>query len=235
MQTVALDLITRSMRLIGVLASEETPTAAEANDALAVLNDILDGWALENLALYRNEPDVFDLVAGQQEYTIGPGGDFDHERPVDLEAAYVVFSGLDFKLRILSTDEWNAIVMKDFAVPIPSAIYYLSEHPLGKLQIWPKPSQAIKLKLTTNMQFSKLASVSESISLPPGYLKLALYTLAVELAPYFGIQAPPTVISIAKATMGNVKATNAEPQESDFDPALVGGGRSGLAGFIGGY
>jgi len=43
--TTAIDLINSSARLAGILASGETLTSDEANDALNVLNDVLEGWS----------------------------------------------------------------------------------------------------------------------------------------------------------------------------------------------
>ena len=40
--TTALDLITGALRKINVLAAGEVPQASEQQDALAVLNDLLD-------------------------------------------------------------------------------------------------------------------------------------------------------------------------------------------------
>lgn len=43
------DLVSSSLRLIGVLASGETPTAAEATDGLKAFNQMLANWRTESL------------------------------------------------------------------------------------------------------------------------------------------------------------------------------------------
>jgi len=45
------ELITRALRLAGVLEAEETPTAAEQVDSLATFNDMLHAWALDGIYL----------------------------------------------------------------------------------------------------------------------------------------------------------------------------------------
>ena len=119
--TTALDLITSSMRLIGAIASGETPTADEANDALATLNDMLSSWALRNLLAYQKVNSALNLVGGIQSYTIGTGGAFNVDRPISINGAFVTSSGVDFPLRVLTTEEWNSIELKSFSAPIPNA------------------------------------------------------------------------------------------------------------------
>ena len=59
------DLINGSFRLLGTLASGEQATAAEAADALASLNSLLDSWKLEALLVYAILPQTFPLVGGK--------------------------------------------------------------------------------------------------------------------------------------------------------------------------
>ena len=80
----ARDMIDSALRLTGVKAPGETATNGEAADALEVWNDLLDALALENLMLYGNENETFNLVANQQSYTIGPSGNFNTKRPVEI-------------------------------------------------------------------------------------------------------------------------------------------------------
>lgn len=233
--STAIDLITSSMRLIGVLASGETPTADEATNALAVLNDMLNAWATSNLMSYQNVNNAFNLVGGTQSYTIGPGGVFNTDRPLNIEGAFVTYSGVDMPLRILTTEEWNAIPLKSYSSPIPQAVYLDTPYPLATVWIWPIPSAAIPLTLLVNLQFAAIASLAATLSYPPGYNKALRYALAVELAPEYGVQPSPLVVNIATETIGEIKTANRQLPVPRFDSSLVGGGSTTLARFIGGY
>ena len=72
MAITALQLITNSMRLLGAVASGESPTTDEQNDALVVLNDLLDSCNNKGLVVFANSNSAFSLIGGQQSYTIGP-------------------------------------------------------------------------------------------------------------------------------------------------------------------
>lgn len=70
-----IDIISRAMKDIGALASGETPTPEEAQDALDMMNDMLDQWSNEDMMVYNTTEIIFPVVNGQTQYTIGPSGD----------------------------------------------------------------------------------------------------------------------------------------------------------------
>jgi hypothetical protein len=231
---IALDLITSSMRLAGIIATGETPTADEASDALDVLNDMLDAWAVENLMLFRSVNSAFNLIAAQQNYTIGAGGNFNTTRPVGIDGAYVTYAGLDFPLRLLTTEQWDAIALKSMQAPLPVALYYDPAMPLGTVSIWPIPSQNLPITLSVGMQFTQPASLATTLIYPPGYAKAVRYNLAVELAAEFGMPADAVIVTIARDLLGKLKVRNRQQPVALLDPLLANSGSYGLADFLSG-
>ncbi|MDE2098338.1 MAG: hypothetical protein KGL39_13880 [Patescibacteria group bacterium] len=69
--TSALDLITGALRNINVLESAEVPDASDANDALQVLNDMLESWTIEKLLVFSSTENRFVFYPGKYQYTIG--------------------------------------------------------------------------------------------------------------------------------------------------------------------
>ena len=80
------DLITAALLDLGALASGESPTAPEAQDAFRRLNLLLETWRLESLLVYAIDT-VTKVLTGAASYTWGPGGDIDTTRPVHLSMA----------------------------------------------------------------------------------------------------------------------------------------------------
>jgi len=72
--TTPLDIIKGSLRAIGSLASGEIPDSASSNDALALMNDMLDQWSNQKLLVFAVQEVIHELTGGQYIYTIGPGG-----------------------------------------------------------------------------------------------------------------------------------------------------------------
>lgn len=218
----ALELIESSMRLIGAIATGETPTADEANDALDALNDMLEAWSLQRLAVYRSVQLSRALIPGQATYTVGPGGQFSGDRPVRITSARVTLvPGQDEPIDVVTTDAWAAIAAKGQVDEVPRVVAFDPAFPLASVIFWPVPQQARTVTLVTDMQFSRIASVSDEISFPPGYRRALRYALAVELAPEFGVQASETVVSIAVAAVADVKRVNGPALDAQYDPALL--------------
>ena len=87
--TVVRDLLQDALIEIGVLAPSDAMQPEDAAYALRLFNRLLAKWNSENLMVYTVNRQVFNLVAGQQVYTLGTGGDFNVPRPVRIQMASV--------------------------------------------------------------------------------------------------------------------------------------------------
>jgi hypothetical protein len=217
----ALDLIQSSMRLAGILASGETPTADEATDGLKSLNDILENWSLENLTVWQADNEQFALTPGVATYTIGPGGDFNATRPVRIGLSFTRLNGADFALEQWSLDEYNCVPVKDIG-GIPERYVYLNEYPLGQIILYPVPAAASTLFLNTDRVLAFPLTLATTLSFPPGYERALRYALAINLAPEYGVGIPPAVAAIAAASKGDIKRANRKRVVSAYDQTLLG-------------
>lgn len=69
---IPFDIISGALKDIGALAAGETPTNDAAQDALVMMNGIIDQWSNEQMMVYNVTEVIFDVVPGQVQYTIGP-------------------------------------------------------------------------------------------------------------------------------------------------------------------
>jgi hypothetical protein len=67
-----IDIISRALKDIGALEAGEVPTPDAAQDALEMLNDLIDQWSNEGMMVYNVTEIVFPVISGQTQYTIGP-------------------------------------------------------------------------------------------------------------------------------------------------------------------
>lgn len=211
MSTTVRDLIKGSLRLIGAIASGETPRADEQADALFVLNDMIESWSTEGLVLRRNTRETYTATGGVQTFTMGTGGNFNTTRPIALERAAVMQNDIEVPLEILNIDEWADIANKSQTSTYPIKIYEDNNFPLNNVSLWPIPSANVQLVLYSWKPLSRFSSVNDTIQLPPGFQRALRYNLAVELAPEYEKSAAAEVVAIASESKANIKKTNTKP------------------------
>lgn len=218
------DLISSSLRLLGAIATGESLSAAEQADALAAFNRMIDSWSNEELLIFADVAETFNLVPGQQTYTIGPTGNFNTVRPQRIEKARLqtVTSGLpvDLPLTIVTLDEWARIIIKTQSSSLPLRLYIEENYPLMSLNLWPIPSVANKIALWSWKPLTKFASVDDDVSFPPGYERMIVYNGALELAPEYSREPSATVLSTAIESKANIKRMNTKPSYLSTDSAL---------------
>jgi hypothetical protein len=218
------DLVSSSLRLLGVLASGEAPSAAEAVDGLSAINRMLDSWSTEGLMIYSSAREEFTLTAGVSAYTMGVGATFNTSRPQKiLRAALEMGSNpaIEYPMRILTVEQWADIVQKTTQSTIPTDIYPEGTYPNETLNLYPAPDAAQTLVLYSWKPLSQIATLNTAIELPPGYQKALVYNGAVELAPEYGKMIPDAVSMGASESKATLKRMNARPYYLKVDPALV--------------
>lgn len=221
------DLIASSLRLIGVLASGETASGAEASDALVVLNDMLDQWNAERLTIFDIIPQDFPLVAEQQLYTLGTGGNFNIARPPRIERASLMWLAnpsqpLELPLDIMDYASWQAIPVKDTTSTQPRVVYVEYSFPLINLRYYPVPNIISDTRLYVWNPLTSFTALSTDLTFPPGYAKALRYNLALDLAPEYGRPVPPEVAVQAVDSKGKIKSINAPAPIMSVDAALRG-------------
>lgn len=227
------DLITRALRLANIVGEGQQPSPEQTADALDTLNEMIDSWNVDSLMLYATTNDEVLTVANQATYTVGSGGNWAVDRPVQINSAYVTYQGVSFPLDETTQDEYNKITLKGMAQVLPRFFLYLNTYPLGTLTLWPIPTQVLNVSLSVDRVISSFA-LGDTVNLAPGYAKAVRSNLALELCPEYGREPPPSLVKMARESKADIKRANHVPAIASFDPALVGS-PGGLAGFLSGY
>lgn len=226
--TTARQIIKTAYRRLGVIATNEEPNAAEAQDALDTLNDMLDTWSLENLLVLGETITTQVLTPLKQSYTIGTGGDIAITWPTQIDQAQLrvtsVTPNLDLPLRILNDQEYAQIRLKTQQSTYVQAIYFNATYPLGTMFVWPVPTQAETLVLWTKDVVASFATLDTNVTLGRGYPRALRYNLALELAAEHGRLIPPEVERLARDSRAVLKRSNTTPELAMLD--LPAGQRS---------
>lgn len=226
----ALDFITLALQLDGIVAAGETPSAEDAALAFSLLNMMMDAWNTERLLIYTIRMDEFPLTVGQQTYTLGPGGDFDMDRPPKIERMSIVnlnnpAQPLELPVEYLTVAQWQAVPVKVISSTLPLAVYDDQAYPRRNLTFRYVPSVQVNTRIYSWSALGQFANLSTQYAWPPGYQRAISYNLAIELAAGFGVAVRPEVAAIAMESKGNVKRINQPLIDLRCDPMVAGGGR----------
>lgn len=93
--STALQILNASFADCGITSAGEVLGPDVAQDGLRRLNNMVAGWRTQYGTVTAIERMVFPLIANQQIYTIGVGGDFNVPRPLTIPAAGLLLNGLD--------------------------------------------------------------------------------------------------------------------------------------------
>lgn len=209
-------LIYDAYRALGVLRPGQLTSPEGMDDALGVLNDLVDSWNTESLMVPSLRRDVYPLTAGVGSYTLGPGGTLGGERPQRVESAALVACGCGCgcaaggctDLRLESG--WQDCSPK-------CGIYIDSGYPDVSIRIQPPPTDGQALALQSWSTLSGFADLNTPYGFPPGYALALRWCLAQQLSPLALImqKIPNTLLQVieqrAAEAKGAVKSLRSGP------------------------
>jgi len=237
MSTTAGDQINGALRLIGQLAEGETPSAATSQDALIAMNQMIDSWSTERLAVFSTQDQVFSWLPGFISRTLGPTGDFVGNRPILLDDSTYFrdpANNISFGIKILNQQQYNGIAVKTVTSTYPQVIWVNMTYPNIEMYIYPVPTKVLEWHFVSVSELTQPATLATVLSFPPGYLRAFRYCLACEIAAEFGVEPSPQVSRIAMTSKRNLKRIN-NPDDIMSLPYSIVGTRQRYNIFAGNY
>ena len=181
-------IVRRALRMVGAYTSTDLPRPEQMSDAVAVLNTMLKAWSTEGFLWLRQFADL-TLVAGQNNYTIGPNADVDIDRPTHVfNCNRKSSSGNEIPMISLTRTDWMAIPNKT-SNGVPVQFYYDPQTVTGVLYVWPTPQTGTTdtLVLDVDRQLDIMADSLNDFDFPPQWLECITYSLAARIAPEYGL------------------------------------------------
>lgn len=203
---------------------------SESQEALDVLNFLIDGLSIENLmiVLYlRTYQTVTNNRPNPASYSVGPGQDFNIKRPEKIHGAGFILQGgttseseLEMQV-LLSYDQYQAFVAKNVQSSIPLALYYQATLPYGTATLWPVPNTTSQIVLYTQSTLEQFQTIDDSVVVPAGYYEMLMYQLAIRLhqrPPWNTRPMDPTVFEMATFYKERIKNQQLTPIYISSDP-----------------
>lgn len=236
--TTAADQINGALRLLGILAEGETPSASMAQDALSAFDQMVDSWNTERLAVFCTQDQTYYWEAGQRVRTLGPSGDFLYllatqsevpivtqnddylsvedsnnvsQRPILLDDSTYFrdpSTNVSYGIKFINQLQYNNIAVKTVTSTYPQVMFVNNTFPNITMSVYPVPSKMLEFHFISVQPLLNPASLTTEILMPPGYLRAFRYNLALEIAPEYGVQPSPEVRRIAMYSKRNLKRIN---------------------------
>jgi hypothetical protein len=187
---IASDLVQSSMRLIGALASGETPSTDEAADGLLVLQQLLDSWSADEMLVFATAKLVLTTVNGTASYTPG-------SRPLKILSADVVTGGNTHPVAVVGPDGWAQVPDRNASSSLPRAVYCDYAYPTALVYVAPIPNIVMSINLYATVDLATLANGAATFTMPEGYARAVRYNLAMDLAPEYGRMTAPEMANVA--------------------------------------
>lgn len=212
MITTAREIIKRSLRMIGAIASGEEPTAEEYTDCLNALNTMAEGWNIENLMASIGELLEQPVSAGALQFTMGPGGNYVVDPiPTDVNYVHAVSGNIKYKVPVIeSRMEFDDIAINS-PPGWPQACHFIKKVP-GTANAALLFSSAIPsnstIKFGSASRISSFSTLDASVDMPPGLKRALDYNLAMEISAEFGVMVSRVVAQIASDSKAQYKLHN---------------------------
>jgi len=221
--------INRALRLLGVLAEGETPSAATAQDSLMALNQMIDSWNTERLSVFSTIDQIINWPVGSINETLGPTGSLVRlngtaVRPVLVDDSTYFKdpgTGVSYGVKLINQQQYNGIAVKTVTSTFPQVMFVNMTYPDVDLFIYPRPTRLLEWHFISVEQLTQPANLSTDILFPPGYLRAFTYNLACEIAPEFGVEPSPQVKRIAMYSKRNLKRINNPDDVMSMPYAIV--------------
>lgn len=194
-------LVDLALKQLGVLAAGENANANEVADAVDALRGLLAQWAAERLYVYKVENITLNLT-GRGEYTLA--------QSIDGVAEKAKLDGEEITLfRDLNSTGQHVKVV--YVVATPYWKFRVLEN-AKKLEF-----RAFHLPYALNAQ--------DTLELPVKYERPLILSLALEIAPMFGVEPSMLLVKNQSSALDLLKRSNSTPFYARNDlPVGVGNG-----------
>ena len=190
------------------------------------LNEIADSWNAIGRMMYATETNEYTLPVPPPNqgtdpignyYTVGPGGNLDtganSTRPVKIMVGTITVPGSqplinDLPMVQLSPADYALVRAKSIGSNISTYFCYQPTYPLAQLYLWPIPTVATTIKLTSFVNLPTTLTETSTIALPPGYAKAIRYELIMAIAGFYGKPVPTDIAAIYDSIRTDITLRN---------------------------
>lgn len=212
----ASSIITRALKMAGIIDAIEAASAEELSDGLEALNELLATVSIARGNIAAQTTETLTLTIGDGAYTIGATGDFATARPQRIESAYITSNGVDSPLEIGTRADYNALADKATS-GTPDTLYYDQTFSNGDLRFYPVPDAAYVVTISSWKPISQVSAVGDDLSLPDYLLAYLKVCLAINLATEYRQPVSEVWYSQKADLEAKMRTLHRQPVKAQFD------------------
>jgi len=223
------DIISASLRLLGVLEEGAQPSATAIENASLVLNMMIKDWMTDGIKLWTTTEITLPLVSGKTSYSIGPesSNDLITNKPLRLIQAFLrnisVDPYIDMPMTLISEQEYNILGSK-FSEGTVNSVYYKPyvTNGIAKVFLTPNENTAEDYELHLNVQrpIEDITGANQTFDFPAEWYQSLRWGLAAELAAEYGLTDARIsgIISRSNSYKDRLSAWDTEYNSTFFQP-----------------
>ncbi len=207
-------IVTEAATELGVIASGETLSTADADVILGKLARLFDNWNAIREAVWASAFLTETLTPNLNPHTIGPTGATwtVDQRPIEIVGANLIFTGtnpnINTTITVRDAAWYLGLTVPTLATTWPTDLYYQPDWPNGKCFFYPVPTTAYGVQLLVRVVIGSALTLDSAIWMPPGYRDAATLTLAEMSAALFGMVIPPSLVEQARTIRAQIFGNN---------------------------
>lgn len=237
------NIVQQAYRLAGgLLFAGQGINASEQSEILDITNHMVDGLKLEALFFQFQIRTIFQVVAGQHKYAVGPGQQWDIERWEKINSAGFIIeygqSESEIPMYVVADyEDYKNIVAKLTQSTIPLLLYYQATVPYGTATLWPVPNASssdqsgARVAIYSPGMMQEFSSLDDPFVVAHGYREFFIYELATrihEMPPYSKQPMSPSVMQRAILYKERIRDAQLTPLYASSDRAAMAPTHNGI-------
>ena len=208
-------LITGALRLAGVIAQGETPSASQVSDAATTLNMMVKAWMADGMPLWAIRTVTITPVAGQNTYT--------YNTPKLLKPIQAwnrqTSSQVDIPMRMISRQEYNILGNKS-TTGNPIQLFFNPNLDSTEIKLFPTPDSTAAssnvIYIVAQVPYQDFDSATDTPDFPQEWYEALKYGLAVRLAGEYNIDIETRKTLVAEAAAIKQEALSFGTEENSL-------------------
>ena len=129
---------------------------------------------------------------------------------------------LETDLTMLTDAGWQGMPQKSLTSTQPTHWYYNPTFPFGTLTFWPVPTGSdLSFAIYVPTQVPQFLTLDDVVSLPPGFERMLVKNLALDLAPSYKVNPSQLLVKQAADSVATFKRANYREQDMTFPAAVL--------------